>query len=136
MAGKSDRVKEPLDFVHQNAILCETISKELRCQKLCTTFSVNPFRKTHTLSGKPMSWHDHIEEKEDPNFLNIIHHAALEPTKKYTMPQTESQEIGWITTPLVTPDRTDIRLHNPRRHTEITKYMDAAWRLKEQTENM
>ncbi|XP_043941308.1 protein FAM183A isoform X2 [Protopterus annectens] len=116
MAGKSDRVKEPLDFVHQNAILCETISKELRCQKLCTTFSVNPFRKT--------------------NFLNIIHHAALEPTKKYTMPQTESQEIGWITTPLVTPDRTDIRLHNPRRHTEITKYMDAAWRLKEQTENM
>uniref|UniRef100_A0A674JZ48 Family with sequence similarity 183 member A n=1 Tax=Terrapene triunguis TaxID=2587831 RepID=A0A674JZ48_9SAUR len=55
----------------------------------------------HTITRKPMSWHDNIEEPADAKFLNLIHHAALEPTKKYTEPQTESQEIGWNTTPLV-----------------------------------
>ena len=38
--------KEPLNFVHQNAILCETINKETRHQKLYTNYSVNPFRKS------------------------------------------------------------------------------------------
>ncbi|XP_019355087.2 cilia- and flagella-associated protein 144 isoform X2 [Alligator mississippiensis] len=106
-------------------------------------------------------------------FLNLIHHAALEPIKKYSEPQTESQEIGWTTTPLVrqwpvrrgqaravgptfksrehlldcvcldfisflqiSVDRTDRRLYFPRQKSEITKYMEATWRLKEQSENM
>jgi len=38
--------KEPLNFVHQNAILCETINKETRHQKLYTDYSVNPFKKS------------------------------------------------------------------------------------------
>uniref|UniRef100_A0A8C0BZP5 Family with sequence similarity 183 member A n=1 Tax=Buteo japonicus TaxID=224669 RepID=A0A8C0BZP5_9AVES len=59
------------------------------------------FFPVHTITKKPMSWHDNIEEPADAKFLNLIHHAALEPTKKYAEPQTESQEIGWNTTPLV-----------------------------------
>lgn len=35
------------------------------------------------------------------DFIKAFHKAREEPTKKYTMPQTESQEIGWISTPLV-----------------------------------
>ena len=35
------------------------------------------------------------------HFIQVIKRANLEPTKKYTVPQTESQEIGWITRPLV-----------------------------------
>ncbi|NXE45372.1 F183A protein, partial [Casuarius casuarius] len=54
----------------------------------------------HMIARKPMSWHDNIEEPADAKFLNLIHHAALEPTKKYSEPQTESQEIGWNTAPL------------------------------------
>ncbi|NWU97124.1 F183B protein, partial [Upupa epops] len=54
----------------------------------------------HAITKKPMSWHDHIEEPADDGFLNLIHHAALEPPKKYSEPQTESQEIGWNATPL------------------------------------
>ncbi|NXO01568.1 F183B protein, partial [Rhinopomastus cyanomelas] len=54
----------------------------------------------HAVTKKPMSWHDNIEEQADEEFLNLIHHAALEPAKKYSEPQTESQEIGWNTTPL------------------------------------
>uniref|UniRef100_A0A7M4FJJ6 Family with sequence similarity 183 member A n=1 Tax=Crocodylus porosus TaxID=8502 RepID=A0A7M4FJJ6_CROPO len=53
------------------------------------------------VARKPMSGHDAVEEPVDAKFLNLIHHAALEPTKKYSEPQTESQEIGWTTTPLV-----------------------------------
>lgn len=34
-------------------------------------------------------------------FLKIIHRAHSEPTKKYSHPMTESQEIGWISAPLV-----------------------------------
>lgn len=35
--------KEPVNMVHQNAILVETIRKENRTQKLFTNFSINPF---------------------------------------------------------------------------------------------
>ncbi|XP_048717502.1 cilia- and flagella-associated protein 144 isoform X1 [Caretta caretta] len=94
------REKEPPDLVHQNQIFCETVRKELRCQKLHTEYGVNPLKRVHTITRKPMSWHDNIEEPADAKFLNLIHHAALEPTKKYTEPQTESQEIGWNNTPL------------------------------------
>uniref|UniRef100_A0A8C0EX03 Uncharacterized protein n=1 Tax=Bubo bubo TaxID=30461 RepID=A0A8C0EX03_BUBBB len=58
------------------------------------------------------------------DFLNLIHHAALEPTKKYSEPQTESQEIGWNTTPLVSRVLKDLALcriqrgaaHHPERY--------------------
>ncbi|XP_019386802.1 PREDICTED: protein FAM183A isoform X2 [Crocodylus porosus] len=83
-----------------------------------------------------MSGHDAVEEPVDAKFLNLIHHAALEPTKKYSEPQTESQEIGWTTTPLINTDRADRRLYFPRQKSEITKYMEAMWRLKEHSENM
>lgn len=35
------------------------------------------------------------------DFIGAFHKARQEPTKKYTMPLTESQEIGWVSTPLV-----------------------------------
>ena len=38
--------KDPINVVHQNAILCETIMKEQRHQKLYTSYSVNPFKKS------------------------------------------------------------------------------------------
>ena len=34
--------------------------------------------------------------------------------------------------PQINPLRNDTRLNNPRRNSEITKYMDTAWRQKEQ----
>ncbi|XP_076870954.1 cilia- and flagella-associated protein 144 [Brachyhypopomus gauderio] len=134
-SGKT-KEKDPVDIVQQNAIHVETIMKERRSQKLYTQFSVNPLKKMHLLTDKPMSWKMHEEVEEDPGFLKAIHSANLEPTKKYTHPMTEAQEIGWISTPLIVSDRTDRRLNFPRQNSEITKYMDAAWRLKEQTENL
>uniref|UniRef100_A0A8D0GSH2 Cilia and flagella associated protein 144 n=1 Tax=Sphenodon punctatus TaxID=8508 RepID=A0A8D0GSH2_SPHPU len=70
---------------------------------LHTEYELIPLR-VHILTRKPMSWHDNVEEPADAKFLHLIRHAALEPTRKYTEPQTESQEIGWVTTPLG-PDR-------------------------------
>lgn len=128
--------KEPANIVHQNAILCETIKKENKSQKLYTNYSINPFKKMYTLTGKPNSVHDSADGEEDDNFLRIIKRSYQEPVNKYEFPQTESQEIGWDYKPLLPEDREDKRLHFPRQNSEITKYMDAAWRQKEQQENL
>nr|KAF6443746.1 family with sequence similarity 183 member A [Molossus molossus] len=99
MAGRQ-KEKEVPDEVHQNQILRELYLKELRTQKLYTQYHVNPLRKVHTITRKPMSWHDNLEEPADDKFLNLIHHAAQGPRKKYPETQTESQEIGWYSEPL------------------------------------
>ncbi|XP_053068666.1 cilia- and flagella-associated protein 144 isoform X2 [Acinonyx jubatus] len=98
MAGRQKEVI--IDEVHQNQILRELYLKELRTQKLYTEYRVNPLLKVHTITRKPMSWHDNLEEPEDARFLNLLHHAALGPRKKYPETQTESQEIGWDSEPL------------------------------------
>ncbi|KAL2089787.1 hypothetical protein ACEWY4_014475 [Coilia grayii] len=136
MADKRSKEKDPIDIVHQNAIHVETILKEQRYQKLYTKFSINPYKKVHILTDKPMSTNTDEQVEEDPAFLRRLRGAHLEPTKKYTHPMTESQEIGWISTPLISSDRSDRRLNFQRQNTEITKYMDAAWRIKEQTQNL
>ncbi|KAK3752226.1 hypothetical protein QZH41_012242 [Actinostola sp. cb2023] len=129
--------KEPeINFVHQNAILCETIQKEQRNQQLYTNYSVNPFKKMYTLTGKPNSLHDSADGEEDVNFLKVIRRAHQTPVQKYEFAQTSSQEYGWKTDPLIDKTWYDELLHNPRKNSEITKYMDAAWRVKEQSENL
>lgn len=94
-------------------------------------------------------------------FLKTHKRAQETPQKKYEFPQTEAQEYGWDTSPgeleleledqrsccmvhvhgtfyifslngQVDPLRHDPRLNHPRQHSEITKYMDAYWRQKEQ----
>ncbi|XP_070261069.1 cilia- and flagella-associated protein 144 isoform X2 [Myotis yumanensis] len=99
MAGHQ-KGKVMLDEVRHNQILRELYLKELRTQKLYPEYHVNPLRKVHTITRKPMSWHDNLEEPADDRFLNLIHHTAQEPRKKYPEPQTESQEIGWFSEPL------------------------------------
>ncbi|NXQ49434.1 F183A protein, partial [Catharus fuscescens] len=54
----------------------------------------------HMIAKKPMAWHENIHEPVDDEFLKFLHRAADIPRRKYPMPQTESQEIGWHTTPL------------------------------------
>ena len=55
----------------------------------------------HVIAGKPNSKYDSEDGDEDPHFKKIIERANQEPTKKFTTPQTEAQEIGWVTRPLV-----------------------------------
>ena len=42
----TQKEKEPVNIVHQNAIFCETILKEQRHQKLYTSYGVNPYKKS------------------------------------------------------------------------------------------
>uniref|UniRef100_A0A8C9NXU3 Family with sequence similarity 183 member A n=1 Tax=Spermophilus dauricus TaxID=99837 RepID=A0A8C9NXU3_SPEDA len=59
----------------------------------------------------------------DPfRFLNLIHHAAQRPRKKYPETQTESQEIGWEAEPLVSPERQDHKMNHFRVYKDITLY--------------
>ncbi|XP_070688085.1 cilia- and flagella-associated protein 144 [Pempheris klunzingeri] len=120
--------KEKLDVVHQNAIHVETIRKEQRHQKLHTEFSINPHRKLHVLPDKPMSRKPTEVIADNTDFIEAFHKARQEPTKKYTMPQTESQEIGWMSTPLIPSNRTDKRLNFCRFSSDITIYTEIALR--------
>ncbi|XP_004841655.1 protein FAM183A isoform X2 [Heterocephalus glaber] len=109
-ARQKDKVAR--DEVHQNQILRELYLKELRTQKLYTQYHVSPLRKAR--------------------FLNLIHHAAQGPRKKYSETQTESQEIGWDSEPLVSPDRQDRRLNHFRVYNDITLYKAKMWSLGEE----
>lgn len=46
MAAENTVGKTPVNIVHQQAILVETILKEEKYQKLFTNYSINPFRKS------------------------------------------------------------------------------------------
>ncbi|XP_053492913.1 protein FAM183A isoform X2 [Ictalurus furcatus] len=92
-------------------------------------------KRVHILPDGPMSRKMHEEVEEDPTFLKRFHEAQSEPRKKYTRPMTTSQEIGWISNPLIAADHKDRRLNFRRHKSEITKHMEAAWRLKEKNQN-
>ncbi|XP_042273789.1 protein FAM183A [Thunnus albacares] len=123
MAGR-----DKIDLVHQNQIHVETIRKEQRYQKLHTEFSINPHRKLHVLPDKPMSRKPTEVIAENLDFINAFHKAREEPTKKYAMPMTESQEIGWVSTPLIPSSRNDERFNFYRFTTDVTKYKESALR--------
>ncbi|XP_067825593.1 protein FAM183A [Heptranchias perlo] len=123
-----------MDTAQQIAIERETIRKELRSQKLYTHFNINPNTKFHCITGKPNVRDRDMEGEEDQNLGKILGRKFLEPRMKYTFPQTEAQEIGWMTTPLVTSDLTDRRLNFHHHSNEITKFMEYYWRQKEQSQ--
>ncbi|XP_015418667.1 PREDICTED: protein FAM183A isoform X2 [Myotis davidii] len=110
MAGHQ-KGKVMLDEVRHNQILRELYLKELRTQKLYPEYHVNPLRKDR--------------------FLNLIHHTAQGPRKKYPETQTESQEIGWFSEPLVNPERDDARLNHFTVYSDITLYKSKMWSLGE-----
>lgn len=45
-AAKKDST---INYVHQTAILCETIKKEQNNQKFYTNYSINPFKKSKSM---------------------------------------------------------------------------------------
>ncbi|TWW58226.1 hypothetical protein D4764_07G0009450 [Takifugu flavidus] len=57
---------------------------------------------------------------ENSDFIKAFHKAREEPTKKYTAPQTESQEIA--------SNRNDRRLNFSRCSSDITKHQEYALR--------
>ncbi|XP_045440655.1 protein FAM183A isoform X2 [Pipistrellus kuhlii] len=87
--------------------------------------------EVHTITRKPMSWHDNLEEPADDRFLNIIHHTSQVPRKKYPETQTENQEYGWFSEPLVNPERDDTRLNHFKVYNDITLYKAKLWSLGE-----
>ncbi|KAJ7410105.1 protein FAM183A isoform 2 [Willisornis vidua] len=64
MAARGGGREKP-DAVQENRLLCERVQKELRHQRLNTEYTVNPLRPVHTITRKPMSWHDNIDEPAD-----------------------------------------------------------------------
>ncbi|XP_030583269.1 cilia- and flagella-associated protein 144 [Archocentrus centrarchus] len=122
--------KDKLDLVHQDAIHTERVQKEQRHQKLHTEFSINPYRKLHILPDKPMCRRPTEVIPEHADFIKAFHKAHEVPTKKYSVPLTESQEIGWVSTPLVPEARCDTRYNFFRFMTDVTKHQEFAQQTK------
>ncbi|XP_070221284.1 cilia- and flagella-associated protein 144 isoform X2 [Bos mutus] len=122
MAGHQ-KEKAISDEVHQNQILRELYLKELRTQKLYTQYHFTQSPESPCLgmiTWKNLQMTCREEHKKNPvpilrslsnllcfprnapraRFLNLIHHAAQGPRKKYPETQTEGQEIGWDSEPL------------------------------------
>ncbi|KAA0199032.1 hypothetical protein FBUS_08457 [Fasciolopsis buskii] len=127
MQQESDK---EVNYVHQSTIMTETIKKELKHQKLFVKYGINPFKKVCPLADNPNRAQN--GDEEDKHFLEVLERAALEPTKRYTEPQTENQEYGWISEPLMEIDRSDIRFYYPKQSCEMTRFMEALWKQKEQ----
>ncbi|XP_061739644.1 protein FAM183A [Nerophis ophidion] len=116
------------DLVHQNAIHVEMIRKEQRQQRLHTEFSINPHGRLHIIPDKPMSRKPKEVISENSDFIEAFHKARQEPTKKYSIPLTESQEIGWVSKPLIPTNRNDDRLNFYRRSSDISKHQESILR--------
>ncbi|XP_078282382.1 cilia- and flagella-associated protein 144 [Rhinoraja longicauda] len=126
--------KIPKDPVQQLAIDRENIRKLQRSQKLYMKYNINSYTKFHCITGKPNVRDMEAEGEEDQNLSRILQQKFLEPRMKYTMPQTESQEIGWITTPLISTDVQDRRLNFHHHSNEITRFMAQFFHQKESSE--
>uniref|UniRef100_A0A3Q3DSL3 Cilia and flagella associated protein 144 n=1 Tax=Hippocampus comes TaxID=109280 RepID=A0A3Q3DSL3_HIPCM len=117
------------DVVHQDAIHVEMIRKEQRQQRLYVEFSINPHRKLHILPDKPMSRKPQEVIPENSDFIEAFHKARQVPTKKYAMPLTESQEIGWLSTALIPTNRKDNRFNFFRHSSDITEHQESVLRF-------
>ena len=65
----------PLNFVHQNAILCETIKKEQKHQKLHKDYRVNPFKKSKGNVSLFFGFVNHVISAFDKSFRS--NHLSL-----------------------------------------------------------
>lgn len=89
----------PVSYANQNIIKC---SIEFTIYIILSNLVAHIYHFTHNLPNNFCQCFNSTAK-----FLKLIHHAVLEPPKKYTEPQTESQEIGWFSTPLVS--RTSVK---------------------------
>ncbi|XP_023250262.1 protein FAM183A isoform X2 [Seriola lalandi dorsalis] len=88
----------------------------------------NSIVQMHVLPDKPLCRKPPEVIAENSDFIEAFHKARQEPTKKYTMPLTESQEIGWMSTPLIPSNRKDERFNFYRFSTDVTKHQESAQR--------
>uniref|UniRef100_A0A668V3F1 Uncharacterized protein n=1 Tax=Oreochromis aureus TaxID=47969 RepID=A0A668V3F1_OREAU len=120
------KYKDKLDLVHRDAIHAERVRKEQRHQKLHTEFSINPHRKCKQANLPSCSVsRPHMKNYDKNKNYHLL--KSVIPTKKYSMPLTESQEIGWMPTPL---SRQDTRLNFFRFMTDVTKHHELGQKIK------
>uniref|UniRef100_A0A8C0QWP2 Uncharacterized protein n=1 Tax=Canis lupus dingo TaxID=286419 RepID=A0A8C0QWP2_CANLU len=101
-------------YIFKHVLLSVSI---LHYNQLCRCFST-----VHTITRKPVSWHQNLEEPADARFLNLIHQAAQGPRKRYPDTQTESPEIG---------RDSERRLNRVRVHSDIAPHKAKAWSWRE-----
>ncbi|ORZ36896.1 FAM183 family [Catenaria anguillulae PL171] len=118
---------EKLNTIQKNAILEETIRKQMRRHKLHENYMLSPnIKKNLVLTAKPNTTTSQPKHEEmDPEYLKFAAKQEKNPREKYVAPQTTSQEYFWHTSQLVPENLTNPLFHHPRRSSEITKFYRA-----------
>lgn len=120
-ASNSNDERQVQIQLNRDQIWIDTIKKELRHQKLYTEYTQNPYSKglfsndefiflVFVYTEKPNidskvgdidGWYYVLLIFTLDNLRKMIERSRLEPRQKFPEPQTENQEYGWISTPLV-----------------------------------
>uniref|UniRef100_A0A8C0MQG8 Uncharacterized protein n=2 Tax=Canis lupus familiaris TaxID=9615 RepID=A0A8C0MQG8_CANLF len=107
------------------------LRKEARQGKSLLEGGVEEVAPFHTITRKPVSWHQNLEEPAEARFLNLIHQAAQGPRKRYPDTQTEK----WYRRPdrlALTPGYHLLRrLNRVRVHSDIAPHKAKAWSWRE-----
>ncbi|KAJ3292401.1 hypothetical protein HK104_005318 [Borealophlyctis nickersoniae] len=115
--------------VFRDAILAETIKKELWRHKLYENYMLTPeVAKSIVVTNKPneSSVQKLNEGVEDEEYKQLLRKLSLTPSQKYVLPVTSAQSYGWDTHPLCPEHRMDRRFYRPKVETEVTKMYGAS----------
>ncbi|KAL7753494.1 hypothetical protein RI367_001269 [Sorochytrium milnesiophthora] len=120
-----------VNTVHKNAILAETIKKEMRKYDLYDKYSVTTNVKQNiVLTTKPNTTNPNKNEAggvpADGEYLALMNNISKLPRDKWSEPQTTAQELFWETKQLNNHNLTNPLFHHPRKASEITKYYGAS----------
>ncbi|KAI9150932.1 hypothetical protein H9P43_009547 [Blastocladiella emersonii ATCC 22665] len=131
-ASKPGATSEPraekLNTIQKNAILEETIRKEMRRHELYDHYMMSPnIKKNLVLTAKPNTTNVLPKAEDgDPEYKAFAEKLAKTPREKYKAPQTTSQEYFWHTTQLMPENLANPLFHHPRKSSEITKFYRSA----------
>ena len=123
--------------VAKNQTWCERIKKEQQLTKIREEYSPNvgtlsflTEAPTKTL-GLPMGHPKYTDvpdiHPDDKKLMDKFEQTKLGPQRKYHWPQTEAQEVGWNTEPLMENPK---EFYHPNGTCDITEYADAYVRSK------
>ncbi|KAI9218674.1 FAM183A and FAM183B related-domain-containing protein [Blastocladiella britannica] len=119
---------EKLNTIQKNAILEETIRKQMRRHTLHDHYMLSPnIKKNLVLTAKPNTTTVvPAEEHGDPEYNEFAAKLSKTPREKYSAPQTTSQEYFWHTEQLVPENLINPLFHHPRRASDVTRFPRAS----------
>merc|ERR1740130_1801434 len=121
--SRADMISMNINPVARNKIWREHVGKEEKSQVLRLDFTMNP-KTMYGFTEKPNKprWDGHARGDDD-EVTRVLAEAALPPKQRYHWPQTSAMEVGWMTDPLLEPEKGE-QWKRGIVNCDITKYAE------------